>query len=502
MLSFPTNTDPDLPSAIARWKATWDPECLSRTGIPGDDFRAIVDPSTPLAQYQALLDKYKPQLLKIVQLNPQAWQNVYTRQFAYTDSYQDLQFTPLTLFSPVTYLNSSYHIYAVINGAFYLPGAYLVPGVSFGGVDPIAQGLSQNFVTSSDNSTSPPFTLMWAVLSDDPVTGEPYKNNGFTATDSSNSVYAANLYLVKYSASGNPFQYLDLSDMTWKTLNRHLPDPIIPVSPQVTVDAQVGTAITIDDAKQAVVESGFFKLRTDYLLIGDEPVDKTGGLPPGVFDLKSILSDEQYQTLREYFTMMPRSMLYNFFMDKVWPSIPWDMYSLGTDPAPSDRPLVTSQIYGESHVKKQYEDLVWGAFIDLFNDANLEYVTKNQLEPWTWEGQKTDGYYVSSNQDALNQLASQLQQYQDIALALDPQAQKIMQDYSELPKLGDLGMEINRQNAIKELLKRKDYVTAQAIVDAYRYAKDTVLGDTLTQPIPFDIVAADGSRVVRATNAQ
>lgn len=256
--------------------------------------------------------------------------------------------------------------------------------------------------------------------------------------------------------------------------------------------------LTAADAQAAVVQSGLFKVRTEYIIVGDEPLDKTGGLPPGVFDLKSVLSAEDYDTLYKYLMMMPRSMLHEFFMKKVWPGIPWDQYANGTGPAPTNRPLTTT-IYGESHYKKQYEDLVWGAFIDLFNQANLEYCNKNQMEPWAWEQQKTDGYYISSSQEALNDLAADIQNYQDVALALDPQAKLIMEAYVQLPRLGDLGLEINRQNAIKELLKKKDYLTAQAVVDAYRYAQDTVLGEQLTKPIPFDITAADGSLDVKAT---
>ena len=77
--------------------------------------------------------------------------------------------------------------------------------------------------------------------------------------------------------------------------------------------------------------------------------------------------------------------------------------------------------------------------------------------------------------------------------------QKIMDDFQKLPKLGDPGFEINRQNAIKQLLLLKDYESAQAVVDAYRYAADTVIGPTLEEPIPVNVMDKNGTVLAEKT---
>ena len=45
---------------------------------------------------------------------------------------------------------------------------------------------------------------------------------------------------------------------------------------------------------------------------------------------------------------------------------------------------------------------------------------------------------------------------------------------------------------------KKEYDLVQAIIDAYRYAAQTNIGDALTKPIPFDISDETG-RTVKAT---
>lgn len=269
-------------------------------------------------------------------------------------------------------------------------------------------------------------------------------------------------------------------------------------------------ALTRDDVQSAIIETGLFKLKTEYLLIGDEP--NPSGY--GVVDLKVHLSAEDVKNMKQFLTLMPRQLLWDFFTKKIWPDIPWDNYTKGSkddvfgqirfihagpgggggisyDYHPADA------LYGTKHQKKQYEDMIWGAFIDLFNESNLEYCNANQIEPWDWEAQKMDAYYVSSSQDSINALAQDIDQYRDVALALDPKAREIMEAYATLPKIGDIGLEINRQNAVKEFLKQKDYATAQAIVDAYRYVNDTVVADVVTQPIPYDITTPGGDVIAR-----
>lgn len=215
---------------------------------------------------------------------------------------------------------------------------------------------------------------------------------------------------------------------------------------------------------QALLDTGLFIEKTKYITIGDEPV---GG--SGVLSLKSMLLPDEVANLKKFFTFMPRQMLRDWYMKKVYPSIP----------------------------DKQFENMVWASFIEIFNEANLEHINLKKIDGWAWEAEKLDAYYVSQNEPELAALESQISEYGQSSLAFDPQAKAIMEQYAMLPKIGDLGLEINRQNAIKVLLQQKDYQTAQAIVDAFRYAADTVIGDTITQPIPYNIVAADGSAIVR-----
>lgn len=236
--------------------------------------------------------------------------------------------------------------------------------------------------------------------------------------------------------------------------------------------------------------SQLFKNKTSYLVIGDEPQGGTGTV-----DLKALIEDDIYQMLKKYLTFMPRQLLRDFFMKKIWPGIPQNSIYGETD----EGRMIYDPIYGGYHFKKSYEDMVWAAFIDLFNVANLEYINQKQISAWAWEQQKTDGYITSQNSDSLNELSKQFDQAGDVALALDPIALKIMDEFATLPKLGDPGFEINRQNALKQLLLMKEYTTAQAIVDAYRYTKDTVLGPQLEAPIPFNLVGKDGTVLAEKT---
>lgn len=236
-----------------------------------------------------------------------------------------------------------------------------------------------------------------------------------------------------------------------------------------------------------MVQSGLFKGKSTYIQIGDEPI---GG--SGVVDFKALIDDADYTTLFNYLTFMPRAILHDFFMKQIYPQLPADA------PFVLDKGYPVKSIYGETHIKKPYEDMVWAAFIDVFNAANSAYIATAGLDSWTWEQKKTDAYY-SSVDPSSDQLAAALGAADNAVLALDKQATKIMNDFATLPKLGDPGFEINRQNALKQLLLRKEYVTAQAVVDAYRYAKDTSIGDQLTKPIPMNLVGRDGSVIAEKT---
>jgi hypothetical protein len=240
--------------------------------------------------------------------------------------------------------------------------------------------------------------------------------------------------------------------------------------------------------------AGTFTANTDYLLIGDEP-NPTG---EGTLDLSSLISAAQYTQLTQFLTVMPREFLRSWFVANVLPSIPHvipssaspgNSYSNDTDVAD----FTTTASPGQPGM---YDDLVWGAFINVFNIANLAYVTANNLEPWAWETQKTEAYYTSQSQPAMASLEASLQQDSDTALSLDPQATAVMQNYLALPPLGDPGLEITRQNAIRELLVQQEYASAQSIVDAYSMAGTGVLSQVLTNPIPYDIVTGAGNTIV------
>lgn len=307
---------------------------------------------------------------------------------------------------------------------------------------------------------------------------------------------------IKLDQNNVPVEIWDetLSPSAWRSFTEFLSDPF-PNPIQIL-------RLFFDEAtKQAISEeiisTGLFKAKTEYIIIGDEP---TGGT--GVVDLKAMLTTQEYDDLKKYLKLMPRSILWDFFMKKIWPSLP-DGEAVIVKPfigrpivgsRPASQTQVYNPIYGGYHIKKGYEDMMWAAFIDLFNEANLAYINEKQIDPWTWEQEKTDAYYVSSSAEAINALEAEISAYNDVSLALDPKAKVIMEQYLLLPKIGDTGLEINRQNAIKELLKKKDYVTAQAVLDAFRYINDTELGISLSKPIPYDVTSADGGTVVKATN--
>lgn len=243
-----------------------------------------------------------------------------------------------------------------------------------------------------------------------------------------------------------------------------------------------------------MLETGLFRKKTQYILIGDEP---SGG--SGVVNLQESFGEEDYKNLKKFLTFMPRQLLREFFMQKIWPDLPWTAFLDKNSGPPSDAVLVRDPIYGTSHYKKNYEDMVWAAFLDVFNEANLEHINQEQIEPWTWESQKMEGYYLSQDNATMQNLEVEFAKFRDISLETDPKAKAIMEQFATLTKLGDVGLEITRQNAVKELLKMKEYQAAQAVVDAYRYAEQTEVGEAMKEPIPFDIKLASGEVVAKAT---
>jgi len=238
------------------------------------------------------------------------------------------------------------------------------------------------------------------------------------------------------------------------------------------------------DAQEVVAQlyaNGTIKPFAKYLIIGDEPKGA------GVINLKEKMTDEQVKKIKSLLQLMPRMIL------RAW----FDINVLAAMPGEPELQFEAHRLVS-SVKKKPYEDMIWAGFIDLFNEANLEYINKNNVTPWNWEDQKLQSYYLSQNKEDTDKINQDFNNYKALNDLQDPQAQDLVLEYNSLPKLGDLGLEISRQFAIRELLARKEYKQVKGIIEAYRYAQYTILGDVLTKPIPFDIVSNDGT-IVKAT---
>lgn len=227
---------------------------------------------------------------------------------------------------------------------------------------------------------------------------------------------------------------------------------------------QVSAAIV-----QKMEESQLFKPWTSYITIGDEPKSVVGMEFVGVFNLRTKLSSSQLQDFKSLFRLMPRKELRGWFNENVLPTLGKDQYG-----------------------RPENEDLIWGAIIDIFNEANLEVL--GDLNPWEHEQKKERDILVAKNKPAMDALEAELDSY----ISMDPERLRLTKLYMTLPKLGDPGLNLNRENAIFQLLNQKEYKTVQAVIDAYRYSDQSVLSQALREPIPFNIVAEDGT-MIRAT---
>lgn len=320
-----------------------------------------------------------------------------------------------------------------------------------------------------------------------------YDKNGVYTTGYQNWKNGTLSYF-KLDSRSVPVEIWDDQLNTWRPYLEFLGDPY-PITP-IIIDK------VLNDQKRSelalnMASSGFFKAKSsEYITIGDEV--SPGSL--GTIDLKGMLNKDDYDLLTQYLTFMPRQFLRNFFMLKIYPGIPWAQAPFSTT-SMAEGTMIKDQIYGGYYGYKAYMPMVWAGFVDLFNVANLNYVNQNQLSPWDWEQKKLTAYYQSQDSGHIADLQKQFTEFDNVTLALDPLAKKIMDDFASLPKLGDVGMEINRQNAVKELLKMKEYESAQAIVDAFRYAKDTVLGPELTKPIENNVVLSNGTVLAEKTRA-
>jgi len=236
-------------------------------------------------------------------------------------------------------------------------------------------------------------------------------------------------------------------------------------------------AVTKNDLDQVMSDlnsSGYFKARTEYIKIGDEPKGAR------VVDITAQLSEDETSDLKELLKLMPRAILYDWFKKEIVPGLPGTASIL--DPSMDE--------YGRD-LKKPMESMMWAGFIDLFNEANLEYVNDQQMAPWDWEAEKMRSYYLAQSEEATQTIKADFDKFASETYINNPEAARILKDFQRLPKLGDPGLEISRQIALNELLKAREFESAQTIVNAYRIANDTVLGEALKGPVPFQVTVGE-----------
>lgn len=239
--------------------------------------------------------------------------------------------------------------------------------------------------------------------------------------------------------------------------------------------------LTVKNATEQLIASGLFKAKTDYLLIGDEPKGVA------VLNLQNILKPEELNPLKEVFVAIPRDILKDFFNKEIVSELQLAdakkmreiMIQAGLKP---EEVQVDTAIVD---IATTHADLLWGGIIDLFNVVNLAYVTENKISPDAWEKEKRDAYILSQDKERLKKVEDSIKGAS--ALSSDPQAVAILEELVKLPPISDEAMEISRQNAVRQLLIKKEYAYAKALIDVYRYAMETELGAQLTKPLPFNV---------------
>lgn len=265
----------------------------------------------------------------------------------------------------------------------------------------------------------------------------------------------------KMDANGELIYRYNASSKTWEFFRESGP---------FAIPINITSALSANDMEiiqGAIIDSGLVKLRTEYLIIGDEPP-----MGKGVLDLRSKLGEERYKQISSLMTVLPRVYLRKWFDKTIMPSL---------------------ESYGN------FVPMVWAAFIDIFNEANLKHINEKKIDPWAWEEEKIKNYYLIENKAVLDELNQKFAAYRELNTSPDAVAQSLMVEYQKLKPLGDPGLEVSRQYAVKELLAKKDYASVKGIIEAYRYADYTILGEAIASPVPFDIVSSQGT-VVKATN--
>jgi hypothetical protein len=289
--------------------------------------------------------------------------------------------------------------------------------------------------------------------------------------------------------------------------------------------------VTAMDAVEEIIKTGHFRPKTTYLSFapiteklkafgyGDFYSEPTG---EAVLDLESLLKLEDFNELKNQLVNVPMEVLGQFFDENIMPMIPSEkllnvpegeqaslpspkqlseyekaladykaktgkaVYVKLTPPKPP-KPLQNMvTVNGMSvNVETSFAKVLWGGVLDLFKEVNLEYTLDKGISPKDWEEQKYTAYLISKDPQAKKDVETAIQKSIDVST--DPKAVPVLEEYLKLPKLGDEGLEINRQAAIRELLLKKEYDTALAVIKVYQYAIESGLGDGLSKPLPYTV---------------
>jgi len=253
------------------------------------------------------------------------------------------------------------------------------------------------------------------------------------------------------------------------------------------------TSILFGDTQKGQVQSqlegqNIIVPEAEYLVLPDEPqVDGSD-----VINLQTQMSSSQWSDLMTLFSQMPRSYLQNWFTTNVLPNLPTGSVVVGGGLNWTPTTLTLTQV-GETSIANE----VYLAFIHAFNTANINYLSNQGTALtipnfWAWEQTKLENLYASQAADTQSAFLVEIDQYLTANLPADPQAQNLIDQYSQLPPIGDPGLEISRQNAVNQLLIQGEYTSVQGIIDSYSYVDTTVLSTIVKSPIPSNVVTPSG----------
>ena len=255
--------------------------------------------------------------------------------------------------------------------------------------------------------------------------------------------------------------------------------------------------MTVDDVIEALVSSNLYIVPTAYL--PDEPL-KEG---VAVLDVDAVLEPDHLDSLTKAFLSIPYTQYEEFFNKEIWVDIP--QAKMLPVPTPVPRPFkVFEKVTPQSdfivanvpvNIDASHRGLIFNGLKDLYRRVNLQYCKENNTTPVEWEKMKTEAYLLSQDPKRVEAIKESMKLMAD--LSLDPKAKVILEKYVQLPKIGDVGLEINRQTSIRQLLLAKEYETAEAIVEFFRYAAESSLAKSIESPLPFDITDQSGTVIAR-----